>query len=296
MFTPLRPVSRLQKALRGAIEMRVDSPNPEIVQDVKAVGQKLRRAHGDELSRSEYLQHGRFSAYQIYDGGQTWEAYSQAAGFSTKGKEPVSDDDYLSRLVEAVKVLGRFPKSSERKRFGLNFSKRRYPTLGAFIDHAVSLGIVPGPPREATAPAEPREGDVDGHPNVQEPPRVPKDAPVAPIPADTRRTRWERVEISGFPYAPQDELGVVALFGILCSQGKIGWQIVELRGGKGIDATCYDNETGQHIRVELKKTLTRASWNHSINEIDYVVCWENRWPDFPKPVIALRDVVRPNRY
>ncbi|GEM_PF-3205661 len=292
---PKRPASRLQNGLRDAIEVRVDNPNPDIVQDVKAVGQKLGRAQGDELSRSEYLQHGRFSGYWLYDGGQTWDNYCRAAGYVTRKVEPVSDDVYLSRLVKAVKILGRFPKTSERKKFGLNFTRRRFPTLKSFIDYTATLGILPNGPHKPPLPTEPAKSAVGPAPEPDKPSAALSAAAVAPIPAHTRRKNWERTEIGGFPYAPQDELGVVALFGILCAQGKIDWQIVELRGGKGIDATCYDNKTGQHITVELKKTLRRASWNHSIDDIDYLVCWENRWPEFPKPVIALRDLVKPKK-
>lgn len=84
----------------------------------------------------------------------------------------------------------------------------------------------------------------------------------------------------------------MALFGILCSRGEIRWQIQELCGGKGIDATCFDETTGTQLRVELKFVLSRGSWNRNVDEIDYVVCWLNRWSDFPKPVIALRDFLR----
>ncbi len=271
----------------------MDRPDPRIVQDIKRVAQSLGRS---ELSRTEYLQHGQFSGYQIYDGGQTWGAYCDAAGIATKKNEPVADEVYFSRLVEGVKRLGRFPKVSERKKFGLNFSKRRYPTLKAFIDHAASLGIVPSLAKEPETSSESREQRVvEERSGAHEGSSSLRSVQVAPIPAHTRRKHWERTEITGFPYAPQDELGVVALFGILCAQGNIEWEIVELRGGKGIDATCYDHKTGQHITVELKKTLSRGSWNHKIEEVDYVVCWENRWPDFPKPVITLRDLVKPKR-
>lgn len=116
--------------------------------------------------------------------------------------------------------------------------------------------------------------------------------PTAPIPKQTKRTKWKRIDIDGFPYAPQEEEGVVALFAILCSRGLIKWQILDLKGGRGIDAICYDIDTHREIRVELKHTLSRGSWNHPIEDIDYVVCWLNRWQDFPKPVIELSSLVR----
>ena len=111
---------------------------------------------------------------------------------------------------------------------------------------------------------------------------------IPPIPKSSRRRRWERTDVDGFPYAPQDESGVVALFGILCSQGVLRWQIIDLNSSKGMDCICFDEEAGKEIFVELKFLLTRAGWNHPIDQIDYVVCWENRWVDFPKPVIELR--------
>jgi hypothetical protein len=77
-----------------------------------------------------------------------------------------------------------------------------------------------------------------------------------------------------------------------CSKGKIRWQILEMRGGKGIDITCYDEVMDKSIRVELKHTLSKSSWNHRLEDIDFVVCWENRWPDFPKPVLVLSEIIK----
>ena len=115
---------------------------------------------------------------------------------------------------------------------------------------------------------------------------------VPPIPSQTRRVNWKRTAVECFPYAPQDEQGVVALFAVLCNGGQIERQILDLNGGRGIDATCYDEAMHREIRVELKHTLSRGSWNHSLQDIDYLVCWENRWPDFPKPVIELKALIK----
>jgi hypothetical protein len=115
------------------------SLNPNIIQDIKRVagelGQRL-------LSRAEYVQKGNFTLYQIYEGGTGWDQYCLAAGITTRKKEPVPDEVYFGRLRKAHESLGRFPKTSERKKFGLNFSKRRYPTLSAFIAQAAKLGYV----------------------------------------------------------------------------------------------------------------------------------------------------------
>jgi len=268
------------------------TPDRDLVADIKSVAEKLKKR---TLSRSEYLQHGKFSGYHLYEGGRTWECLCKSAGVRCRKVEPISDEEYFSRLKSAMKELGRRPKSSERKRFGLNFSKRRYPTLKAFIEKAAELGVIP------------RDLDVDSVKEHQPPPpandqrlsAVGADSGerrrVPPIPTGNKRSKWSRIDLDGHPYAPQDELGVVAVFAILCHKKTINWQILDL-SSSGIDATCYDHVMEREIRVELKLMLSRASWNHSIDDLDYVVCWENRWPDFPKPVIELRTLLedKPN--
>lgn len=270
--------------------MKDSTLSSEIIEDIKRVASELNR---DELSRSEYVQHGRFSVYKIYDGGHTWEEYCDAAGIKTRKKEPVSDEIYFARLKQAKHALGRLPKTNERKQFGLNFSKRRFPTLGAFIDKAISQGIIERQfttDAELPQPVERSSTPLSGEPvsrSVSTSTQIKQEQAIPPIPKQTTRVKWERIDIDGFPYAPQEEAGVVALFAILCGKSYLKWQILDLRGGKGIDAICYDNETGKEIQVELKYILSRTSWHHSIEDIDYVVCWINRWHDFPKPVIEL---------
>jgi len=102
----------------------------DIVTDMRRVASLLGIRAGEEFARSEYLGNGaQYSYYQIYDGGQTWHELCQEAGFSTKVKDFVPDEVYFERLSNAVKSLGRYPKSSERKKLGLTFSKRRYAIL-----------------------------------------------------------------------------------------------------------------------------------------------------------------------
>ena len=257
----------------------------EVVEDIARVAKELGVT---SLSRSQYLQRAKHSEYQIYDGGRKWSELCKAANVTTgANNEPVTDVEYFQRLAEAVEKLGRFPKASERKLHGLNFSKSRYPNLSDFIRTAVSLGHVKDPSGEyackGTEPIGPQVEQSPVHIRSRDEPRV-----IPPIPKSSRRRRWERTDVDGFPYAPQDESGVVALFGILCSQGVLRWQIIDLNSSKGIDCICFDEEAGKEIFVELKFLLTRAGWNHPIDQIDYVVCWENRWVDFPKPVIELR--------
>ena len=159
-----------------------------------------------------------FRGTVLYDGGRTWGSLCRLAGVTPKTNEPVRDEVYFGRLTAAIKQLGRIPKSSERKRFGLNFTKRRYPTLQAFVDRAIELGHLPAPSAPTASAPQKTPPAISPTSAVTSASKAVR--PVPPIPLDTRRSKWERTGIDGFPYAPQDELGVVALFGILCSQGR----------------------------------------------------------------------------
>src|SRR4030042_406631 len=173
---------------------------PDLISDVKAVASKLGT---NILSRSEYFQHGHYTAYQVYDGGRTWEDVCRAAGLETKKKELVSDEEYFSRLKRAFEILSRYPKASERKKFGLNFSKRRYATLNDFIRKAVSLEYVPDLFKDkAEKESDETSLTTTASLGTQREPLERGRRPVPPIPVKTKRTKWERTGIDGFPYAP----------------------------------------------------------------------------------------------
>ena len=76
-----------------------------------------------------------------------------------------------------------------------------------------------------------------------------------PIPLKTNRKKWERIDLPGFPYAPQEEQGVLAIFAILCSKKVIPWTILDI-STNGIDCVCFDNDSKKEIRVELKYILS----------------------------------------
>jgi hypothetical protein len=219
------------------------------------------------------------------------------AGIKSETKQPVSDEIYFKRLADATEALERYPRASERKKYRLNMSKSRYPTLTDFINKAIELGYVRDL-REGKRHGASASDGRDSPPEIVKliknalHNRRQKERPVPPIPRNTKRSKWERTGLSGFPYAPQEEQGVLALFTILCSEHILPWQILDLCAGKGIDATCFDETENREIQVELKYILSKGSWNHPLDDLDYVVCWESRWPNFPKPVIEISKLIR----
>ena len=113
-----------------------------VIEDIRRVAALLET---DTITHSQYLAHGKFTEYQLWDGGDTWSQLCEWAGVSCdKTREPVSDEEYLQRLSIAVdELVNRYPKASERKKYGLNFSKEKFPNLSSFIEQAIDLGYVP---------------------------------------------------------------------------------------------------------------------------------------------------------
>lgn len=264
----------------------------DIIQDIVRVAARLGIQMGEPLSRSEYYNNGaKFSHYGIYDSGKSWSYYCQKAGFKDKAKSPISDDVYFERLVNAVNKLGRLPKTSERKEYNLNFKKSRWPTLDSFILEAIKKGVIE---------------DIDGRyerintakdtikvteftSSIQ---NYKSNIKIPSIPEQTKRKKWERINISCFPYAPQDEQGVVAIFCILCHNKILPFILIDLNGGKGIDADCYNIKTESYVKVEFKHTLRESSFNHDLNICDIIICWINKWKDIGKEIIELSEVLK----
>ena len=56
-----------------------DDITEAIVEDIRRVAHRL---GSNSLARSEYYQHGKYSHYQVYDGGNDWTTLCERAGIS----------------------------------------------------------------------------------------------------------------------------------------------------------------------------------------------------------------------
>jgi hypothetical protein len=267
-----------------------------IINHIKKTGRILKKKPGDVFSKKEYIFHpgALLNHYNLYKEGKSWDYYCKKAGFRTKRKPLRTDEYYFRNLQKAVDELGRLPKAGEKSKFNINYKYTRWPNMTEFVRDAVQRGKVkiegytPPPPPPAPEPLWAKHVIAK---NVLFYPIDLKPLPVPPVPLNSKRETWIRTNLSGFPYAPHDELGVAALFAVMCSKYLIPWQIVELNGGSGIDCICFHSSKKYEIRVEFKYILSKGDWNHNMNDLDHVVCWENKWPDFPKPVLELKSLL-----
>jgi len=84
---------------------------------------------------------------------------------------------------------------------------------------------------------------------------------------------------------PLNELGVIVLFAQQAEQA--GFEIVSIQATFP-DAIVSHNE--QRYRVEFEfQAMNFKAHEHDPSYCDFIICWENDWPESPLPVMALNE-------
>lgn len=262
--------------------------SPTLEEKQRDVERIKTRLHLPRLLLREYLEAGgEFSRSQLYSDGHTLETVGLVPD---DANAPVADQEYLRRLKQFIEKNGRLPKSKEKRLAGLNFSRSRWSSLGVFLEYAANEGVIPDALSTRRRSTSRASADLSGQSPIAmdaKPTVAVHNRELPPIPKKSKWKKWSRIDEPGFPYEPHDELGVVALFAILCSHGKLPYQLVGATGGKGTDSVCWDEENHRHLNIEFKYVLAKTTWNHPLNDVDVVVCWRSAWPNFTKEVIEL---------
>ena len=102
--------------------------------------------------------------------------------------------------------------------------------------------------------------------------------------------RPEVLEGAPMRYAPQSELGVVFLFSRLAK--KLRLRVDTVQSGFP-DCVAYQKSHGKEnkLRIEFEfKAKNFKMHRHDPKGCDWIVCWENNWPDAPKrlQIVELR--------
>ena len=116
--------------------------------------------------------------------------------------------------------------------------------------------------------------------------------PPAPIPErlDPELLYAEPLNLSPLATAPQNEMGVVFLFGVMARE--LGFVVLKIRPGFPDCIALRRLESGkwQWVRIEFEFESKSFVWHgHDPNECDLIVCWENNWPDCPLEVVELKN-------
>ena len=102
--------------------------------------------------------------------------------------------------------------------------------------------------------------------------------------------RPEVLKCGNMRYAPENELGVVFLFASLAKKWRL--QIDSIQSGFP-DCLAYQKVQGKEKRVRIEFEFQAKNFKihrHDPKGCDWLVCWENNWPDAPEglEIVELR--------
>ena len=116
--------------------------------------------------------------------------------------------------------------------------------------------------------------------------------PQVPMPErlDPELLYAEPLNLRPLATAPQNEMGVVFLFGVMARE--LGFVVLKIRPGFPDCIALRRLESGkwQWVRIEFEFESKSFVWHgHDPNECDLIVCWENNWPECPLEVVELKN-------
>jgi hypothetical protein len=122
-------------------------------------------------------------------------------------------------------------------------------------------------------------------------PRKPQIGPRKPKVLKDRPTFGPPLFKSGMLCGPENENGVLFLFGMLA--WRLGFAIKKVQQAFPdiIALRKIDERTWQEVRVELEEESRNFLYHgHSVSGADLIVCWRHNWPECPLEVIELSQV------
>jgi predicted transport protein len=101
----------------------------------------------------------------------------------------------------------------------------------------------------------------------------------------------ELINFRGMVYAPQDERGVVLLFGKVADD--LNMYIEEIRPeAPGAIVRRYTGSGWERVRVEFAYNSSQIRQRNAADNCDLIVCWEHDWADCPLDVVELQDRIK----
>ncbi|MEX2172815.1 MAG: hypothetical protein WD872_00550 [Pirellulaceae bacterium] len=203
-----------------------------------------------------------------------------------------SDDELFQVLFDLERTLGHEPRSTEfsangklslrpfRKRFGtwdesLAFYRKWKADTGIVIHDGANV-----------AERMPIGGLERAKSQLVPPPALTSAAIKSPM-----QFYGEPIDFRGLRHAPINEQGVVYLFGMVSRE--LGFYIESVQVGFPDCEGKYLHDRRRSLwakaRIEFEfRASNFQQHGHDPNGCDFIVCWENDWPNCPLNVIELR--------
>lgn len=267
-----------------------------IIQTLQNLAKQLGK---DSLSKKEVSSHFPLSTINTYFGnlGNALEDAGLRRGdsrehFKDRGNV-FSDNELFESLLMLEQELGHEPGHNEYAAGG-DYSVRPFRTrfgkwknvLAHYRKWKGERGnlVVAGSQSETpTADSSQIETGVDKQ--ISTPQIKPKHTP---------KLYGKPIDFRGLRHAPINELGVVYLWGMVSKE--LGFSIESFQSGFPDCNGKYLYDSKKNLWAEARIEFEFMASNfvqhgHDINQCDFIVCWENDWPDCPITVIELKSEI-----
>ena len=200
--------------------------------------------------------------------------------------EKYSDEDLFRSILVLENELGEEPGQraySANGRYSVQPFRKRFGKWSDVLAHyrkwKAEGGATGVPASESARHADPPKSE----PSVSITQKIKSDKPML--------FYGEPIDFRGFRHAPINELGVVYLFGMVSKE--LGFYIESIQAGfpdcEGKFLYNPKKNLWAKARIEFEfKASNFREHGHDPNQCDFIVCWENDWPDSPVTVIELK--------
>jgi hypothetical protein len=197
-------------------------------------------------------------------------------------KKRVSDEDLLLDYLAVLDKLKRPPTTADMIKHGQHVPSTYHSRFGGINktgEKAITLGMQNG------LIDEEKGNEMIASLNLPA-----FDAKYVTM--DDRAVMGEAINFRCMQHAPTHELGVIYVFGMICTELGI---IVERIGPWYPDCEAKrrtTNETWQRVKIEFEyRSKNFLEHGHDPAKCDIIICWEHNWDKCPLEVIALREKV-----
>jgi hypothetical protein len=207
----------------------------------------------------------------------------------------LSEDDLFASLSKVEQQIGREPTLNQYTAEGVYSAAPFRDRFGRWAEVLVhyrkwKMGHPAGNSVQPGAPPETVQSNLFRAPEVEDKGDL---TPIGPMASGRRPSRvyGEPIDFRGLRHAPTNEQGVVYLFGMVSRE--LGFTVEAIQNafpdceGKYILDRKKNLWAGARIEFEFLASNFREH-GHDASQCDYIVCWENDWPECPVTVIELR--------
>jgi hypothetical protein len=207
----------------------------------------------------------------------------------------LSEDDLFASLSKVEHQVGREPTLNEYNAEGAYSTKPFRDRFGRWDEVLVHYRKWKVGPSTGgmVQPGTPVKGGQSTLLRASQAGKEGEHTAVGPLTSERRPSRvyGEPIEFRGLRHAPTNEQGVVYLFGMVSRE--LGFTVEAIQNafpdceGKRILDRKRNLWAGARIEFEFLAS-NFCEHGHDASQCDYIVCWENDWPDCPVTVIELR--------